>query len=78
MPVPPEFGNVRAQIGPVEILGHFDAEKSSGADSDVRICRKIEIDLHAVREQPDREHLALGCGDVSVVQMIGEGNECLH
>ncbi len=70
VPMFPKFGNVQPQIRPIKILGHFDAEQPSGANRNVRVSGKIEVDFHAVSQQPNRQDPPLGLRDVRPVQMI--------
>lgn len=49
MPTTPEFGDVAAEIGYIEVAAQTDAEQFGAADSDIAIARKVAINLN--REQ---------------------------
>ena len=49
MPTAPEFGDVAAEIGYIEVAAQTDAEQFGATDSDIAIAREVAINLN--REQ---------------------------
>ena len=65
VPALPEFGDVAAQVGAVEVFGQLDAEQQAEADGDVGVAAEVEVEAQgvAVEQQPQPG----GVGDLADV-----------
>src|SRR5699024_6358311 len=81
VPAPPELLDAAGHIGALEIFGQRDAEQPRAADGNVRIARKITVQLQAEQYggQNQRQAALVGQRVKDVVGIDGEkiGNDDL-
>src|SRR5205807_3537252 len=75
MPPPPELRDVRPRVRPIEVLRNPDAKEPRRSNCDIRVRRKVEIDLARVRQDPHDERAAARRRDVGAVQMVGDARQ---